>query len=95
MSPWVKPVTDSLNVMVTGIGEVLVGLEAVVESVADGAVVSITRLFPPPNDEALTRLGKVSVALALLPSVTVPPLRARAAVDRYCKSDEVCPIATM
>jgi hypothetical protein len=95
MSPWVKPVTDSLNVMVNGIGDVLVGLEAVVESVADGAVVSITRLFPPPNDEALTRLGKVSVAFALLPSVTVPPLRTRAAVDRYCKSDEVCPFATV
>jgi hypothetical protein len=89
MSPWIKSVTDSLKVIVTGIGDVFVGLEAVVESVTVGAVVSITMLFPPPKDDALARLGNVNVALTLPPSMMLPPLRARAAVERYCKSDEV------
>jgi hypothetical protein len=89
MSLAVKSVTDSLNVMVTGIGEVFVGFEAVVESVTVGAVVSTTKAFPPPSDEGLPRLGSVSAALTPLPFVMVPPFETRAVVDRYCKSDDV------
>jgi hypothetical protein len=83
MSLAVKSVTDSLNVMVTGIGEVFVGLPAGEESVTVGAVVSITKAFPPANDDALPRLGSVNTALALPPSVMVAPFITSALVERY------------
>jgi hypothetical protein len=89
ISPWAKSVTDSLNVILTGIGDVFVGLETVVESVTVGAVVSITILLPPPKDEAFARAGNVNVALAPPPLVIVPPFTTRAVVERYCRSDEV------
>ena len=89
MSLWIKSFTDSLNVMVTEIGDVRVGFEATDESATVGAVVSMTRLFPPPKEDALARAGNVKVALTLLALVMVAPLRVKAVVERYCRSEEV------
>jgi hypothetical protein len=78
----VNPVTDSLNVIVTAIGDVFVGFVADELTVTVGAVVSTTSALPPAKDEALAKLGRVSVASAFDAFLMVPPLRVKAAVER-------------
>lgn len=58
-----KFVTESLKVMVTGIGDKLVGSNAVEESVTAGAVVSIVIFLPA--DAELT-FPAISVALTVI-----------------------------
>ena len=78
ISPDTNPVTASLNVIVTGIGDVLVALLAdeVIETV--GAKVSTTRALPPASELALPSPGRVRLAFAFEPSLIVPPFSARA-----------------
>lgn len=47
-----------------------------------GATVSITIALFAPNELAAAGAGKVSVALLVVASLIVPPLSARASVER-------------
>jgi hypothetical protein len=80
-SPDVNPVTDSLNVIVIGIGDVFVGLLAELETVTVGAVVSMTMFLFAPSDPAAP--GATSVKVALLPATSriVPPFVDNDVVD--------------
>ena len=79
-SPITNPVPDSEKVIVIGIGEVPVGLDAedVIETV--GAVVSMIIALLAPRDPAAPGLARVQVALFNAASLIVPPLRAREVV---------------
>ena len=77
ISPTTKPVTDSLNVNVTGIGEVLVGLDAVEVIDTVGAVVSMIIALFAPREFAAPGEANVNVALFAAASRIVPPFSAR------------------
>ncbi len=75
-SPETNPVTDSLKVIVIGMGEVFVELAAELVIVTVGTVVSTIRFLPPARDEPLASPGRVSVALLFEASLIVPELSA-------------------
>jgi hypothetical protein len=55
------------------------------------AVVSIAIAEEPPRLVSSPGPGSVKTALFAAKSLIVPPLSERARVDKYSKSDEVCP----
>jgi hypothetical protein len=63
ISVLIKPVTDSLNVAVTGIGDTLVGLGDIEDNVTVGEVVSITIFLLALSELVAPGLGRVRAAL--------------------------------
>jgi hypothetical protein len=70
-------VTISLNIAVTGIGEVFVGLGAADVRVTVGAVVSILMFLLAPSDPAAPGAGRVKTALLFPESLIKPPFSVR------------------
>jgi hypothetical protein len=71
-SPLVKPVTVSLKTTVTGIGEVLVGFEAMELIVTVGAVLSTPKVEPVPPSVVLPAESLAEAAAMDMPSVPSP-----------------------